>query len=546
MSNSQSTICQFVNKYTYPILLTLFVLWTCIGIFPLQSYETDGYEIILGCDVMYREGWSFPPIYSYEYRMQPLITILIVSLKHLMPFLTCEQIYSIMTVVSSLFFLIGCIRFAEYVTGASKTKILIAAMLLPEMYAIAMYPNSAIPSAACFLWGLILMSRERYWLSGGLFALAIILRLDITIVLPTVLAMFIYMGKSIKRSLTLSIIMGLGFVAAAVFMFWMTGAEFLPTYNSYQKWNFIITTQERVLCILGFYSLAYVVLAPLGLYVVIKKKDWRELFLIMLPIILLHSIYVLFGNASKHFLYNAPFVIILGIHALTWLKDKLSTRPILKWAVYVLVLLFMTISVRKRNLDMPWLQENPLHQIGMVTPFFSLQSGHSEYTVGLGAGYQLITNDECMLLTGHIFYPWYIHSLKQVIRDWREQQKAVLDQVPTSNILTFEWGASAPVSFMLMTEDNHFRLEENMPEEYRFTISNPQHELRFWRVILPAGVRDRDEIANYIETVPANYPEGEQYIIAASNHYGTSHFLDEIAQTGKLKKKAERLYQIIK
>ena len=31
------------------------------------------------------------------------------------------------------------------------------------------------------------------------------LRLDITIVLPTVLAMFIYMGKSIKRSLTLSV-----------------------------------------------------------------------------------------------------------------------------------------------------------------------------------------------------------------------------------------------------------------------------------------------------------------------------------------------------
>jgi hypothetical protein len=65
-------------------------------------------------------------------------------------------------------------------------------------------------------------------------------------------------------------------------------------------------------------------------------------------------------------------------------------------------------------------------------------------------------------------------------------------------------------------------------------------------VVLPAGVRDRDEIASYIESVPANYPEGEQYIIAASNHYGTSHFLDEIAQTGKLRKKAERLYQIIK
>lgn len=91
------------------ILLVLFVAWMCLGIFPLQCYETDGNEIILGCDVMYRNGWSLPPVYSYEYRMQPLITILIVALKHLLPFLTCEQIYCVLTVVSSFVFLAGCI-----------------------------------------------------------------------------------------------------------------------------------------------------------------------------------------------------------------------------------------------------------------------------------------------------------------------------------------------------------------------------------------------------------------------------------------------------
>ena len=419
-------------------------------------------------------------------------------------------------------------------------------MLLPEMYAIAMYPNSAIPSMACFLWALIFMSRQRYWLSGILISISIVLRLDIVIMFPTILALLIYMGRDIKRSVILSLVYAVTVVAAVFVLFWVMGAEFLPTYNSYQKWNFIITTQERVLCILGFYSLAYAVLVPIGLYVVIRQKRWRELFLILFPMLLLHGVYVLFGNASKHFLYNAPFVIVLGIRALNWIQQQLSDKPVMKWAVLLLIFLFMTVSVRKKNLDMPWVQENPLHQIGMLSPIFSVQRGHTEYTVGLGAGYQLITNDECMLLSGHVFYPWYIHSLKRVIRDWREQQKAVLDDAPTSDILTFEWGASAPVSFMLMTEDHHFTMREDKPEEYRYTISNPRRELNFWRVILPAGVRDRQEIDTYIDTVTAKFSEGDQYIIAASNHYGTAHFLDEIAQTGKLKKKAERIYQITK
>lgn len=546
MSNSLTVTERFIDRYSYPILLTIFILWMCIGIFPLQSYETDGYEIILGCDVMYREGWSFPPIYSYEYRMQPLVTILIVGLKHLMPFLTCEQLYCIVTVVASLLFLTGCIRFAEHITGAGKTRILIAAMLLPEMYAIAMYPNSAIPAAACFIWALTGISHKRYWLSGLLLCVAVLFRLDIVIVFPTILPLFVYEGMSLKKAIGLSAVFGAAVVIITLVMFWIIGAEALPAYDSYQEWNNIITPQERILAIVGFYSLAYFVLMPIGLYVILRRKAWKELFLILLPILLLHVVYGQFGNASKHFLYNAPFVIIMGVHALTWLEEALKSRPVWKWTPLVLTILFMTISIRKQNLDMPWLQENPLHQAGIVAPLYSMQKGCTAYTVGLGAGYQLITNDEYMLLTGHLFYPWYIRSIKQTLADWHDQQMEVLDNVPTSNILTFEWGASGPVAFSLMREGSHFSILENMPEEYRFTISNSRRDLHFWRVILPAGVRDRDEIDGFIDQVSTRFPDGEQYIIAASNHYGTSHFLDEIAQTGKLRKQGGRLYQIIK
>ena len=97
-----------------------------------------------------------------------------------------------------------------------------------------------------------------------------------------------------------------------------------------------------------------------------------------------------------------------------------------------------------------------------------------------------------------------------------------------------------------MTDGHHFLEQADMPEEYRFTLSNEKHDLHFWRVVLPEGVRDRQEIESYVDSLSQQFTSGNQYIIAASNHYGTSHFLDEIALTGKLTKKAERLYQVRK
>lgn len=544
MKSSFAIVSDFVYRHSFPALLILFVIWMCIGIFPLQCYETDGQEIILGCDIMYHEGWSLPPIYSYEYRMQPLVTILIVGIKHLMPFLTCEQIYCILTAIASLVFLLGCIIFASHVTKASHTKVLLAAILLPEMYAIAMYPNTAILSGAFLIWAMVLTTWKRYVPAVLLMAMGPLFRLDIVIVYPLVLPLFYFEGKSLKQSIVFSAVYGLGVVAIALLLFWLVGADALTTFDSYQKWNNIITPLERILAIWGFYSLAYFLLLPLGLYAMVSQRRWKELLLVLFPVLLLHSIYASFGNASKHFLYIAPFVMIIGVRALSWLKDVVQNRPVLKWAGIIVTLLFLTISIRKQNLAMPWLKENSLHQAGMLVPLYETQRGNSEIQVGIGAGYQIITNDEDMLGSGHLFYSWYIHSIKRIIGEWREQEKAVLDTVPTSNILTFEWGASAPIALEYMSDGCHFHQQENLPEEYYFTISNTQRDLHFWRVVLYGGITDKQQLASYIDSLSTMFLDGDRYIIAASNHYGTSPFLDELAKTGKMEKKGDKIYRI--
>ncbi|MBE6256645.1 MAG: hypothetical protein E7103_01645 [Prevotella sp.] len=546
MNNVMQGIIKFVDKNTYPVLLTLFILWMCVGIFPLQCYETDGQEIILGCDIMYREGWSLPPVYSYAYRMQPLTTILVVALKHLMPFFTCEQIYCFLTALAALLFLFGSISFVRHITKASKSLILLAAMLLPEIYAIAMYPNTAIPAAACFIWAMVLIVRQRLWLASVLLIVSVLFRLDILAVFPAVLPLLLFEGKPLKHALGLSLGYGVFVMALVVGLSLMLKTDWFGTYEEYQHNGPLITPAERILSITGFYSLAYFLLLPIGIGVIIAKKRWMELFVVLLPIVLIHYIYGAFGNASKHYLYNAPFVIIAGVRAMEWLQGLLRKHAVLKWATVVALILFMTVSVRKWNLSVPWISNNPLNKVGVVVPLYETERAGTGYGLGIGAGFQLCTNDEDMLLTGHAFYPWYIREIKRVMGDWRSQQKAAIDKVPTSNILVLEFGAAAPLSFEYMTEPYHFQQLKKMPEAYRYTISNAERDLHFWRVVLTAPLTDSQQVVDYINSVSKDFLDGECYLLSANNHYGACYFMDELVPQGILEKKADRLYKILK
>jgi hypothetical protein len=546
INNSSSTVFDFVNKHSYLILLTLFIAWMCIGIFPLQCYEADGLFITRGFDIVFREGWQLPPLYTYEYRQQPLITILVVSLKHLMPFFTCEQIYCVFTALSSFIFLIGCVEFARYITKSGRVRILIAAMLLPEMYAIAMYPNTAIPAAACFIWALMLTANGKHWQSVILLCIGTWFRLDIVSVYPVILPLLYFERKSFWKSFWTAAAYAPVIIAISLFGFWLMNADALSTYGEFVKWNDIITPVLRFYAIFGFYSLAYLVLLPVGLCAISIEKKWKELFVVLLPIILVHSVMGEFGNASKHFLYIAPFAIIAGVRALQWLESLLSRRPVLKWAAVFLTAIFLTVSVRHNRDEVTWLKNHPLHHVGIVVPISSCQVAGKNIDVNIGAGYQVITRDEYMIATGHLFYSWYIHCIKTIMKDWRKEQKVVLDKAPSSDILTLEYGAAVPLSSEYLTEGYHFRKENNMSDKYEFTIYNSNRKLTYWRIYLREDEYSAQQVLSYIDSLSQVFKGEEAYVQASSEHYGTEHVLDEIEEMGRVEKKAPKLFKIIK
>ncbi len=542
MSYTWSNFSAFIKKHSYPLLLLLFLLWMCIGIFPLVCYEADGMVISLGADITYQEGWTLPPLRTYEYRMQPLMTIVIVALKHVMPFFTCEQIYCALSALFSIIFLLGCVSFGHYITGLKKTRILIAAMLLPEMYAIGMYANSAIPAAACFIWALLLITREKHWLSLLLFCIAAWFRVDIVVVYPVIFPLLLFTGKTFKKSFWTSISYGIAIVIVSLLGYWLMNANVLGTFNNLERWNDIITPILRFYAIYGFYSLTYFILLPLGLFVIFTKKYWKELFVVLLPITLMHIVLADFGNAAKHFLYNAPFVIVAGARALTWLEVVLKKHPILKWGTVGMVIVFLTVSIRRQQKDIEWIQDNPLHSVGIVIPLASINVNGNDFNIAIGAGPQIITRDEYMLGSGQLFYPWYIRGIKEITSNWRKEQKQVLDKAPTSNILTLEYGTSEPISTAYLTEGYHFCKLKGMPDKYEYTIYNNERQVHFWRVYLTEAEHSNTKVQAYIDSLSHDFTAGHGYVLSSLEHFGTERYLDEIAATGRIEKKATRIY----
>lgn len=183
-------------------MCSLFLLWALVGVFPLSYYETDSMHIIAGCNnYLSGEGDLTPPSYSYEYDMQPIVTVIIVGIKKIFELLTCEQIYCLITSICALFFAWGSLKLIAKITGYKKEIILLTMFLLPETYACAYYPNSTTLSAAFYIWGLLYFANKKWVLSGILLCLVPLFRVDVLIIYPAIFPLMLLEKSTWKSAL---------------------------------------------------------------------------------------------------------------------------------------------------------------------------------------------------------------------------------------------------------------------------------------------------------------------------------------------------------
>ena len=534
MNSPLSLMSKFINQHSYFILFALFALWMLVGIFPLVCYEGDSLEVIFGCEIMHQDGWSFPPIKGYEYRMQPLTYITVVAIRNILPFFTCQQIYCLVTALSSFVFLIGCIEFARHITHEKRIRILLAAMMLPEIYAIAMYPNSAIPAAALFVWALICICHRRYLVATILMCIAPLFRVDVVIVYPAIFPLFMHEGKTFGKSIIYSAIYALTVIVVCLFFFWLLNARVLTSLNSYDHWNRTIPTSQVLITIFAYYSLAYIILLPLGLCLLIKNKFWKELLLVLLPIVILHYVYRQMGCAAKHYLYISPFVIIAGVRALSWIISVVYEKPILKWISIALVVLFNTISVRIIPPSRPWFEKGLVYNAALIAPIGSTYISSTKVSLGVGAGQYVPTLDEKMIGSGHLFYPLYIHEVKKDMQTSYAKLKTTLEKMSYCNIQAAEWGIKSYIASLFLSDQYQVFVKEGY-----CTIKGKGKTFNLLNIIWFDEYNVR-EFLERLHSLTSPQPMDNIYIIVDTQHIRMC--FDELVSEGLVEKVEEGLY----
>ena len=415
---------EYYNKNATVILrivILIILTWMSFGYFPILNIEGDSAFFSAGCERLYANGFKLAPDYFYEWNMQPLVGVIVVGFKYLIPGLSCELIYNLLTIICSITYLFIASIFISKLSKLRWEYCFILLFLFPESYSIAYYSNTAIFASLVSLIGFLLLTKNPInIISIFLLGIAPLLRVDILTIYPLILFLF-WLNFSFKKTIIYSTLYALSTLTISTIGFYILKANPLNTFKLYQSLNEtnidIFNPVDFLKINASFYSLASILLIILGIIQLTKIKNFKLLLLLILPIITLYYIYGDFtGAATKHIQYLIPFtglLVAFGIYEIN--NQSIRLKKILIIFISTLVVLQSFVGIRFSSKSKPWIQKTYSQQFSRPT---LLKLTHiqfndiSEIQIVIGAGQVIPTADELMLLSGHFFVPFYWHSIK--------------------------------------------------------------------------------------------------------------------------------------
>ena len=231
--------------------------------------------------------------------------------------------------------------------------------------------------------------------------------------------------------------------------------------------------------------------------------------------------------------------MIIGVRAMSLLYSYFTRKNILiKSGVIVCIILFYTVSIRLFPTSKPWYVNHTLYNGGIVIPIYSTNTSSTNTKFGIGAGQLVPTLDEKMLASGHLFYSWFIHSLKTENQTNHLKQKSALDAIPSSEIITISWGARAPLISMFLSQLYNIKIDKPL-----IKLSNKGRELdiQFFNI---EEIQDKERecaLSDYLENRLNELQTDNLYILAAKPR--DEYYLKNLSKKGKIFKVAEMLYK---
>lgn len=470
-------VADFYTKNKSIILKTivlLIIIWQAIGYFPILNFEGDSALFSAGCERLYHNGLSFPPDFFYSWDMQPLTGLLVVGIKYILPFFTCEQIYCVLTIICALSFWILSAFFISNLTKFRWEYCFILLSLLPETYCIGYYPNTAIFASLTFLTGLWLILRKPLNI-GSILCLGIapLFRVDILLIYPVVFFLQLNRTSQLKKSTINTFIYACCTLSISVLLFWSLKANPLNTLNHVEEIGKSrgghLDIQSFVEMNVTFYTWISLLLILIGIIALIKDKKYILVALSLLPTILLYYIYRDFqGSAAKHIQYQIPFLGIMIVYSLRIISTKISER---KYALILLLIILFAgqsfIGIRIHPQSKPWISKPYSKQYSQPTiaELGSVDIKGTKLSFAIGAGQPIATADEIMLISGHFFTPVYYHKLKNTEQEERKYLMQIIKNEKTDTIHFLSTQASF-WPFLQILHGKGYYIEEMKPSMY--------------------------------------------------------------------------------
>lgn len=402
------------------IIILLIILWFMIGFFPMLNFEGDSSYLIAGCERMYNDGFNFPPDFYYEWNMQPLVGIFVVLFRYLFPFWNCEEIYSGLTFIITIAYLFTSSYFVSKISKIRWEYIFIIFIFFPESYSIAFYPNTVIFASITSLLGFCVILKKPFnFFSLTLLSIAPLFRVDVLAIYPLIFPLLL-LQNSFKKSIIYIVYYTLSIIFFVTVCFWLLKANPLNTLLNYNqlinsKSGFDI--ESFVIINAGYYSLCGIILLITGFIYLIRKRNYITILLTLIPIIILYYLYGDFaGAAPKHIQYLLPFLALIAVYAIAYIKEKpRNYKPIFLTVFFVLFCVTSIVGLRFYPNSKPWLNKEysilkPYPTVIHVTSVDILHKGDLEIVIG--AGQILPTADELMLFSGGFFTPFYWNKMK--------------------------------------------------------------------------------------------------------------------------------------
>jgi len=365
-----------------------------------------------------------------------------------------------------------------------------------------------------FTVGGLLLLYKKILEAAVLFCIAPFFRIDILTVYPVIFFLLL-------RSYQLRPAVRLTLLTAIVVLCSILCGSLLYNYNligvieMYLFYSGGFLFRDSIIANFLFYIVINILLLLIGMYRIVRCRQWLILATVLCPLVLVHSVFLKNGCASKHYLYLIPFIAIANSIALEYFRR--SFKSLSKNMLLATLVLLAVVGVRWDKAKSP--ADKNGHSLPAEQPYQQLATVEN-FSIGIGGGQPIMTQDEVMLVSGHLFYPFIVHNIKDKLKANRERVTNYLQTQQDYDILTFHWEEemNVPQCFILQG----YRFQTLSETEYVF--SREQEKIRAH--LLDLHIIEEEDFSEVLHRY-AN-PEKRLFIIAT--HSLVDYQLNKISQ----------------